>query len=91
MTSERTKSKVNRFNRIAGQVRAISEMVASERYCIDILHQIQTVRAALDSAEREVMKDHAACCVADAIASGDPGRQREKLDELVALFNRVRG
>ena len=90
MASERTKRKVHRFNRIAGQVRAIAEMVADERYCMDILHQIQTVKAALASAEREVLKDHASCCVAEAIASGDAAQQREKLDELVDLFNKVR-
>lgn len=88
MDEQRRKAKVNRFNRIAGQVRGISRMVADDRYCIDILQQIQAVRAALARAESEVLRDHADSCVADAIASGDAAEQRVKVDELVALFER---
>ena len=65
-------------------------MVAEDRYCIDILHQILAVKAALARAEGEILRDHAAHCVADAIASGDAAEQRRKLDELVELFDRAR-
>ena len=89
MTPERRQAKVNRFNRIAGQVRGIAQMVADDRYCIEILHQIQAVKAALARAESEVLRDHAASCVADAIASGDAAEQRAKVDELVNLFDKA--
>lgn len=85
----RRHAKVNRFNRIAGQIRGIAQMVADDRYCIDILHQIQAVKAALARAESEVLRDHAASCVADAIASGDAAEQRAKVDELVNLFDKA--
>ena len=88
--TDRRKAKVNRFNRIAGQVRGIATMVEEDRYCIDILQQIQAVRAALGRAEAEVLRDHAAGCVAAAIASGDAADQRAKVDELVDLFDRAR-
>jgi len=88
MNQNRRKAKVHRFNRIAGQVRGIAHMVEDERYCIDILQQIQAVRAALARAEREVLRDHADSCVAEAIASGDPAEQRAKIDELVTLFEK---
>ena len=87
---ERRKAKVNRFNRIAGQVRGIAQMVEDDRYCIDILTQIQAVRAALSRAESEVLKDHAACCVSDAIRSGDEDEQRTKFNELIALFEKAK-
>lgn len=86
----RRAAKVNRFNRIAGQVRGVAQMVADDRYCIDILQQVQAVRAALARAESEVLRDHADSCVAAAIASGDAAEQRAKVDELVALFDRAR-
>src|SRR5262245_54925638 len=41
----------NRINRIEGQVRGIGGMVETDRYCIDILTQIQAVRAALSRVE----------------------------------------
>jgi DNA-binding FrmR family transcriptional regulator len=89
-TSARTKAKVNRFNRIAGQVQGIARMVGDGRYCIDVLQQIQSVKTALARAEGEVLRDHAANCVAHAINSGDVVEQRKKVDELVDLFDRSR-
>jgi len=55
-------AKINRLKRIEGQIRGIAQMVADDRYCIDILHQVQAVRSALASVESAVLKDHAACC-----------------------------
>lgn len=81
---------VNRLKRIEGQVRGISQMVVDDRYCIDILHQVQAVKSALASVENAILKDHAACCVADAIKSGDVDEQREKFNELVELFGKVK-
>jgi DNA-binding FrmR family transcriptional regulator len=81
---------LNRLKRIEGQVRGVAQMVERERYCIDILHQIQAVKAALAKAESEILKDHAACCVAEAIASGDAAEQRAKFGELIELFEKVK-
>ncbi|RMF75691.1 MAG: metal-sensitive transcriptional regulator, partial [Alphaproteobacteria bacterium] len=39
----RTKDKLNRLRRIEGQVRGLQQMVADDRYCIDILTQLQAV------------------------------------------------
>ncbi len=86
----RRKAKAVRFARIAGQVGGIAKMVEDGRYCVDIVHQIKAVRAALDTAEAEILRDHAATCVADAIASGDPEQQRAKVDELVDLLTRAK-
>ncbi|MEY4720737.1 MAG: hypothetical protein RIQ46_462 [Pseudomonadota bacterium] len=82
--------KVRRLNRIAGQVHGVARMIEEDRYCIDILHQIQAIRSALARVESQVLKDHAACCVADAIASGNAEEQRAKFEELVDLLERQR-
>ncbi|WP_017671940.1 metal-sensitive transcriptional regulator [Blastomonas sp. AAP53] len=81
---------LNRLRRIEGQVRGVSQMVTDDRYCIDILHQVQAIKAALARAESEILKDHAACCVSEAIASGDASEQRTKFNELIDLFDRVK-
>jgi DNA-binding FrmR family transcriptional regulator len=81
---------LNRLNRIEGQVRGIRQMISDDRYCIDVLHQIQAVKAALARAESEVLKQHAANCVAAAIASGDAADQRTKVNELIDLFDKVK-
>ena len=87
---ERRDAKVKRLNRIAGQVQGISRMVAEDRYCIDILTQLQAVKSALARAEAEILRDHAAHCVKDAITAGDAAETQAKVDELVALFDRAR-
>jgi CsoR family transcriptional regulator, copper-sensing transcriptional repressor len=89
MTKDRA-AILNRLSRIEGQVRGISQMVAADRYCIDILHQMQAVKAALARAESEILKEHAACCVSEAIASGDAVEQRAKFSELIDLFEKVK-
>lgn len=81
----------NRLRRIEGQVRGIAQMVEDDRYCIDILTQLQAVKSALTKAESAILKQHAACCVAEAIASGDADEQRTKFTELVDLIERSRG
>ncbi|WP_271439519.1 metal-sensitive transcriptional regulator [Pontixanthobacter luteolus] len=84
------KSNVNRLNRIAGQVKGIGRMIEDDRYCIDVLTQIAAVKAALGKVESGVLKQHAACCVAEAIASGDEQEQRQKFSELVDLIEKRR-
>ena len=88
MTAATHKSAVPRLKRIEGQVRGITRMIEDERYCMDILIQLQAVKAALRRVEDQVLKEHAAHCVEDALESGDPADQREKFSELVDLFGR---
>jgi DNA-binding FrmR family transcriptional regulator len=77
-----------RLARIEGQVRGIARMVEEERYCIDILNQMQAIKSALRKVEEEILKSHAAHCVAHAIESGDAKDQTQKFTELVELFAR---
>lgn len=78
----------NRLNRVEGQVRGIGRMVEEDRYCIDILTQLQAVRAALSKVEQELLREHIDHCVAAAFAAGDAEAQRAKADELVKLLQR---
>jgi DNA-binding FrmR family transcriptional regulator len=82
-------SVLKRLQRIEGQVRGLSRMVESDRYCIDVVTQISAVRAALRRAEEEVLKDHVAHCVEHAISSGDKREQRRKVAELIEVLERA--
>ena len=85
------KSAINkRLNRIEGQVRGINKMIEEERYCINVLQQMQAIKSALAKVEKLILKDHAASCVESAIASGDTIEQRKKFGELVELFSKVK-
>ena len=80
---------LNRLNRIAGQVRGVARMVDEERYCVDVLTQVQAARAALARVETEVLKDHLGHCIEGAIVSGDKDEQRRKAAELIELLERA--
>jgi len=79
---------LNRLSRIEGQVRGVSQMLKDDRYCIDVLTQLQAVRAALARVEMEMLKDHLGHCIEGAIVSGDKEEQRRKAAELVHLLER---
>jgi DNA-binding FrmR family transcriptional regulator len=87
---QRRDAKVARLKRIAGQVAGVARMVAEDRYCMDVLAQIQAARAALGRAEAEILRDHAATCIREAVEAGDAAAARARLDELIALFERSR-
>ena len=80
---------LKRLQRIEGQVRGLARMVEDDRYCIDIVTQIAAVRAALRRAEEEILRDHVAHCVENAIESGSRAEQRRKITELMDVISRA--
>jgi DNA-binding FrmR family transcriptional regulator len=78
-----------KLNRIEGQVRGIAKMVDEDRYCIDVITQIDAVQAALSRVGHDILHDHVAHCVEHAIASGNKSDQRRKVAELMDLLGRV--
>jgi CsoR family transcriptional regulator, copper-sensing transcriptional repressor len=82
-------SVLTRLKRIEGQVGGLLRMIDEDRYCVDVLTQIDAVRAALHKVEEHILRDHVSHCVADAFAAGDAAEQRQKVDELVATVGRM--
>ncbi|MEA2646498.1 MAG: CsoR family transcriptional regulator, copper-sensing transcriptional repressor [Chloroflexota bacterium] len=74
-----------RLRRVEGQVRGIQRMVDEDRYCVDVLTQVNSIKAALDRVSLLLLQDHVDHCVADAIREG---RGEEKLDELTQAVGR---
>ncbi|MEW5688342.1 MAG: metal-sensitive transcriptional regulator [Pseudomonadota bacterium] len=89
MKRENKDALLKRLNRVEGQVRGIGRMVEEDRYCIDVLTQLQAVRAALAKVETEMLRDHLGHCIEGAIVSGDKDQQREKAAELIQLLERT--
>lgn len=85
-----TKPKIlNRLSRIEGQVRGIARMVADDRYCIDLLTQLQAVRAAVHRVETEVLRDHLDHCVMGTMTGDDLEDRKAKAAELIELLARA--
>ena len=89
MHTGKKKSVLARLKRIEGQVGGLRRMVDEDRYCIDVMTQINAVRAALHKVELEVLQDHVVHCVASAFAGGDADGQRRSVEELVDTIGRM--
>ena len=83
------KSVTTRLKRIEGQVGGLLRMVEDDRYCVDVLTQINAVRAALHKVEEVILRDHVSHCVADAFMSGSPIEQQHKVEELIETIGRM--
>ena len=76
-----------RLARIEGQIRGISKMVEDDRYCTDVLSQINAARAALDKVALGLLDGHARhCLVGDG---GGPIDPQEQVDELMGAVGRM--
>ena len=77
-----------RLKRIEGQVRGLQRMIDEDKYCIDVLDQVSAATRALQAVALELLDQHMAHCVRDAIdAGGDDAT--EKLAEASAAVARL--
>ncbi|MGE0665784.1 MAG: metal-sensitive transcriptional regulator [Sphingomonadales bacterium] len=90
MNPKTKKSCLSRLGRIEGQVRGISRMIEDDRYCIDIMTQLQAVKAALKRVEDEILREHVSHCIADAMENGDTAEKHQKIEELMEVVARLR-
>ena len=84
--SEQTKRDIcSRLNRIEGQVRAVKNMVEKDTYCDDVLNQIASIQAALNSTGKLLLDKHLKSCVRERILNGDD----EVFDEVLKTINKL--
>ncbi|QHI70090.1 metal-sensitive transcriptional regulator [Tichowtungia aerotolerans] len=79
---------LHRLSRIAGQVQGVKRMVEEQKYCIDIIRQIQAARSALRSVELQILQKHMNHCVSEAFASGSKEEADEKMAELLRVMKK---
>jgi len=77
-----------RLVRIEGQVRGLQRMVDEDKYCIDVLTQLNAVSAALKAVGVGLLDTHVRHCVRKSIAQGEGD---VAIDELVASVARFVG
>lgn len=77
---------LKRLKRAEGQVRGIARMVEEDKYCIDVLTQVNAAQAALDKVAIELMRDHAKHCMTHVT---DEAQQNAKAEELANAVGRM--
>jgi DNA-binding FrmR family transcriptional regulator len=75
---------LKRLARVEGQVRGVTRMVEEDRYCIDVLTQIEAAQAALDKIALGLVDDHVRNCM-----RGGPGASDEQVQELMGAVGRL--
>jgi CsoR family transcriptional regulator, copper-sensing transcriptional repressor len=75
---------VDRLARIEGQVRGVAKMVEEDRYCIDVVTQINAARAALDKVALGLLDGHVRHCLV-----GGHGGPTDPDDQAVELMGAV--
>ena len=72
-----------RLRRIEGQIGGLQKMVDEDRYCIDVLTQVNAARAGLESVALRLLRDHTEHCVSEAIRAGEGTAKVRELSEAV--------
>lgn len=70
----------------AGHIKGIERMVNEDAYCIDVIQQIQAVRAAMNKVNSIVLDSHLNSCVITAIQSDDAGERERVMTEITSVF-----
>jgi DNA-binding FrmR family transcriptional regulator len=86
MTPELRADLLLRLRKAAGQVNGVAKMVESDRYCMDVLQQLDAAQKALEQVSKKVMRNYLERCVTDAMSGGDP----LVYDELMRVIYRAR-
>ena len=81
---------LTRLRRIEGQVRGLQRMVDEDTYCIDVLTQVSAVTKALQAVALQLLDDHLAHCVTNAIAGGGDDATAKVAEASAAIARLVR-
>lgn len=86
MDAKTREDAIQRLRSVAGHVNGIVRMLEEDRYCIDVIKQIQAVQAALNRVNETILDGHLRTCVTTAIRGEDSGERERVLAEITEVF-----
>ncbi len=86
MDEETRTDAIHRLKSIAGHVNGIVRMLEEDRYCIDVIKQIQAAQTALARVSESILDSHLRTCVTTAIQGDDQAERERMLKEVVEVF-----
>lgn len=75
-----------RLRKMEGQIKGIRRMVEEDKYCVDVLNQLNSVIAATHKVATIILKDHIQGCVKDAL--GRDEHSEHYVNELIDIVDR---
>jgi DNA-binding FrmR family transcriptional regulator len=80
---------LKRLARIEGQVRGLQRMISEDKYCIDVLTQVNAVSAALKGVAVGLLDQHVRHCVREAADAGDDVAADRMVTEATKAIERL--
>ncbi|NDJ85253.1 MAG: metal-sensitive transcriptional regulator [Chloroflexi bacterium] len=77
---------INRLKSVRGHLNGIINMLEDDRYCIDIIKQIQATQAALARTSEVILANHLDTCVTTAMQGDDAGERQRVMSEILEVF-----
>ncbi|MBE9524382.1 MAG: metal-sensitive transcriptional regulator [Chloroflexi bacterium] len=78
---------LKRLKNTEGHIRGIQRMIEEDKYCIDIMRQIQAVQAALNKVSTIILEEHLHSCLITAVRGDDPVERERVLEEITNIFD----
>ena len=77
---------IKRLKNIEGHLHGIIGMLEQDAYCINVIQQIQAVRASLNKLNLLILDNHLHSCVTEAVRGDDLQGREKVLQEIVQLY-----
>ncbi len=76
---------LHRLKIARGHLDKVINMVESDMYCIDVIHQSMAVQSSLKAIDEVILENHMRTCVAQEIKKGN---SREVIDEVMKVMGK---
>lgn len=81
---------LRRLKSVAGHVQGVERMVEADKYCIDVIRQVEAIEQALHGVKRRLLAGHLDTCVTRAIRSRSLRDRERVLEELLEVYDTER-
>ena len=84
------KALLTRLSKIEGQIRGIKNMIEQNKPCDDVIVQLSSASAALQSTAKVMLLHHIDTCVLEDVQNGDPKESLENLKEIIDKYSKIK-
>ncbi len=84
------KELLTRLSKIEGQIRGIKKMIEDNKPCDDIIVQLSSASASLQSTAKVMLLHHIDTCVLESVKKGDSEVALEKLKNVIDKYSKIK-
>lgn len=89
MKSNQKNKKLIAIKKASSLLNTITQMVETDRYCIDIMQQNLAAIGLLRNLHTQLMEDHLQHCFSKAVSSSDKKKQQRMVEEILQVTKLV--